>query len=189
MSRRWLLPGAFLLVLFSAGCFSAGTMFGREQVVATSTQLNDSRAQLSTVKAQLNTDHLIVDVYDVKQVEVMFHQALATKDVNLMMSLFADGAVMTAADGTVYRGKDAIRTFWATKSPAMQPQNHWAALVPAYKVGASVNRDTASLSFECHLVDVVTNQMKVHHQVDVTLTHQGFQWLVTTMKSTAVQLS
>jgi ketosteroid isomerase-like protein len=196
MSRRWLLPGALVLVLVSAGCFSVGTMLGREQVVATTAQLNDARAidvndqkQLHTVTAELNSAQPIVDVYYVKQVEVTFHQALATKDVDLMMSIFADNAVMTAPNGDVYRGKPAIRTFYATQAPAMQPQNHWAALVPAYKIGASINGVTATLTFECHLVDIATNQMKVHHQVDMTLERQGVQWMVKTMKSTAIQLT
>lgn len=196
MSRRWLLPGALMVFLLSAGCFSAGTMLGREQVVATTAQLNDARAvdvkdqnQLHTVTAQLNTAQPIVEEYYVKQVEVTFHQALATRDVDLMMSIFTDDAVMTAPNGNVYSGKPAIRTFYATQAPAMQPQNHWAALVPAYKVQATVTGVTATLTFECHLVDIATNQMKLHHQVDMTLERQGFQWMVKTMKSTAIQLT
>ncbi len=188
MSRRWLIPGVLLLCLFSVGCFSVGTMYGKEQVVATTTQLNDSRAQLNNVKAQLNTAEPIVNVYDVKQIEVTYHTALVTKDLGLMMSIFADSAVLTAPDSRVYTGKAAIRTFFATAA-AMQPQNHWAALVPNYKVQVSVGGGTAALTFECHLVDIATNRMMVHHQIDMTLSHQGFLWLVTTMKATAIQLS
>ena len=93
MSRRWLLPGLLLVALFSAGCFSVGTMFGRAQVNVTTAQLNDSKSQLSTATAQLNTDKPIVDVYGVKQIEVVFHQALASRDVDMIMSIFADDAV------------------------------------------------------------------------------------------------
>ena len=189
MRRRWLIPGALLVCLFSAGCFSVGTMYGREQIVATTTQLNDSRFQLNSVKAQLNGADAIVDATDVKQVESSYHLALVTKDINLMMSIFADDAVLTAPDGTVYNGKAAIRTFYATKAPAMQPQNHWAALLPTYREQASVTGDTATLTFECHMVDIATNQMKLHHRIDMTLSRQGFQWLVKTMKVTAIQLS
>ena len=189
MSRRWLIPGVLLLCLFSVGCFSVGTMYGKEEVVGTTTQQNDSRAQLNTVKAQLNGADAIVDVADVKQVESTYHLALVTKDVNLMMSIFSNDAVLTAPDGTVYKGKAAIRTFYATKAPAMQPQNNWAALVPSYRIQASVDGDTAALTFECHMVDIATNQMKLHHQIDMTLSREGFQWLVKTVKSTAIQLS
>src|SRR5690349_1326385 len=117
MTRRWLIPGALLLCLFSVGCFSVGTMYGKEQVVATTTQLNDSRSQLNTMKAQLNTADAIVDVEGVKQVEVSYHTALVEKDINLMMSIFSGDAVLTAPDGTVYNGKAAIRAFYATKAP------------------------------------------------------------------------
>ena len=189
MSRRWLIPGALLVCLFSVGCFSVGTMYGREGVVATTTQLNDSRAQLNTAKAQLNSAEPIVDVYGVEQVEVIYHRALVAKDINLMMSIFSDDAVLTAPDGTAYSGKAAIQSFYATKAPAMQPQNHWAALLPSYRVQTSVNGDTATLTFECHMVDIATNQMKLHHRIDMTLSRQGFQWLVKTMKATAIQLT
>lgn len=189
MSRRWLIPGALLVCLFSVGCFSVGTMYGKEQVVATTTQANDSRAQLNTVRARLNAADAIVDVTGVKQVEITYHQALVTKDTDLLMSIFTNDAVFTAPDGSVYKGKATIRTFFATKAPAMQPQNHWAALVPNYRVQALVNGDTATLTFECHMVDISTNQMMVHHRIDMTLSRQGFQWLVQTMKATAIQLT
>jgi len=189
MNGRWLLPGALLLGLFSVGCFSVGTMYDGEQVVATTTKLNSSQAQLNTVKAQLNAANSIVDVAGVKQVEVSYHAALVTKDINLMMSIFADDSVLTAPDGTVYSGKAAIRTFFATKATAMQPQNHWAALVPNYRLQASVIGNTATLTFECHMVDIATNQMMVHHRIDMTLSRHGSQWLVTTMKATAIHLT
>ncbi len=189
MTRRWLIPGALLACLFSVGCFSVGSMYGKEQIGATTTQLNDSRAQLSTVQGQLNGAYALVDVEGVKQVESSYHLALVTKDINLMMSIFSDDADLTAPDGTVYKGKAAIRTFYATKAPAMQPQNHWAALVPSYRMQASVDGNSATLRFECHLVDIATNKMMLHHQIDMTLNRQGFQWLVKTMKATAIQLT
>jgi hypothetical protein len=71
----------------------------------------------------------------------------------------------------------------------MQPQNHWAALVPNYRLQASVNGNTARLTFECHMVDIATNKMMVHHRIDMTLSRLGVQWLVTTMKATAIQLT
>ena len=203
MTRRWLIPGALVVSLFSVGCFSVGTMYGKEQVVATTTQLNNSRAQLSSVKGQLNTADgqlntvnaqlnaadAIVDVAGVKQIEVSYHWALVTKDIELMMSIFSDDGVFTAPDGTVYNGKAAIRAFFTTKAPAMQPQNQWAALVPNYRVQASVNGDTAALTFECHMVNIATNQMMVHHRIDMTLSRKGSQWVVKTMKATAIQLT
>jgi hypothetical protein len=196
MATRWLLLGALTLCVLSVGCFSAGTMVGRGEVVGVTAQLNDSRAaassdqrQLALATAQLNNQRSVIDEYEVKQIEVTFHRALATKSVDLMMSIFADDAVMTTPNGDMYVGVAAIRVFFATKSAAMQPQNHWAALVPAYKVTTSITGNAGTLTFECHLVDIATNQIKLQHQVDMTVVRSGSQWLVTTMKSTATHLS
>jgi hypothetical protein len=71
----------------------------------------------------------------------------------------------------------------------MQPQNHWAALVPAYKVQVSVLGNSADLTFECHLVDIATSRMMLEHQIDMTLAHQADKWLVTSMRSKVIQLS
>jgi len=196
MARRWLLLGGFAVCLLSVGCFSAGTMAGRGQMVGVTGQLNDARAtaaadqkQLALATTELTREQPVVDEYQVKEIEVTFHRALATKDVDLMMSIFADNAVMTAPNGALYVGKAAIRDFFSTKSVAMLPQNHWAALVPAYKITTSVLGNSAQLGFECHLVDIPTGQIKLEHQVDMTLTRSGFAWQVITMKSTAIHLS
>jgi len=196
MATRWLLLGTLALCVLSVGCFSAGTMVGRGEMIGATAQLNDSRAaassdqrQLAIATAQLNDQRSMMDEYEVKQIEVTFHRALATKSVDLMMSIFADGAVMTTPSGVEYVGTAAIRVFFATQSAAMQPQNHWAALVPAYKVTASITGNTGTLTFECHLVDIATNQIKLQHRIDMTVERSGTQWLVTTMKSTAIHLS
>ncbi|HYM97157.1 MAG TPA: nuclear transport factor 2 family protein [Candidatus Sulfotelmatobacter sp.] len=196
MARRWLLLGALLLCVLSVGCFSAGTLVAGKEAVGVTAQLNDSRAtlskdqqQLAIVTTQLNAERPMVDEYQVKQIEVTFHMALATKNLDLMMSIFDPNAVMTTPAGDVYRGAAAIRTFYATKSVAMQVQNHWAALVPAYRIKASIAEDTASLTFECHLVDIATSRMMLEHRIDMTATRRGSSWLVMTMKSTAITLS
>jgi len=196
MAGRWLLLGALMLCLLSIGCFSAGAMVGGARVVVVTTQLNDSRAadlnvqkQLAHVTTQLSDEQSIVDEFSVKQIEVIFHKALATKDLDLMMSIFADNAVLTDPNGATYQGAAAIRVFYATKAAAMQPQNHWAALVPAYKVSVSINGDVATLRFECHLVDIATSRMMLEHQVDMTVVRTGSRWLVMTMKATAIKLS
>jgi ketosteroid isomerase-like protein len=196
MARRWVLLGALALSLLSAGCFSAGTMVGRGEMVGVTTQLNDSRAialndhkQLVLVTNQLNDERPVIDEYQVKQIEVTYHLALATKNIDLMMTIFADDAVLTTPTGDKYAGAAAIRTFFSTKSVAMQPQNHWAALVPAYKVQVSVLGNSADLTFECHLVDIATSRMMLEHQIDMTLAHQADKWLVTSMRSKVIQLS
>ncbi len=196
MAKRWLLLGALPLTLLCVGCFSVGAMVGGQQAIGVTTQLNVTRSavsndqrQLAEITTQLNSQRPLVDDYEVKQIEVEFHQALATKNLDLMMSIFDAHAVLTTPTGTVYTGAAEIRNFYATQAAAMQPQNHWAALVPAYKVKTSIAGDTAALTFECHLVDIATDRMMAEHQVDMTVAREGSRWLVTTMKSTAIQLS
>jgi ketosteroid isomerase-like protein len=196
MTKRWLLLGALPLSLLCVGCFSAGAMVAGQQTIGVTTQLSVTRSavsnderQLALITSQLNAQRPLVDEYEVKQIEVEYHQALATKDLDLMMSIFDDHAVLTGPTGTVYTGAAAIRTFYATQAPAMQPQNHWAALVPSYKMKTSIAGDTAALTFECHMVDVATGRIMVDHQIDITAAREGSKWLVTNMKATAIQLS
>jgi len=196
MKTRWLYVGGLLIALSLVGCYSLGTMVGEGQMAVVTTQLNDSHAtvakdqgQIVSFTNQLNSEQPILDRYQILHIEVAFHQALATKDLDLMMSIFTDNAVMTTPTGVVYTGKAEIRTFYATKSVAMQPQNHWAALVPAYKIKVSLNGNAGQLTFECHLVDIATTQMKLEHQIDMTVVRQGSTWLVSTMKSTAIKLT
>lgn len=106
-----------------------------------------------------------------------------------MMTIFTDDAVMTTATGQTYTGKASIRTSWTTVAPAMKPENHWAALVPAYRSKVSLSGNTAKFTFECHLVEIGTNQMKVQHRVEVTAIRSGVSWLARTLKSTNIQLS
>ena len=61
------------------------------------------------------------ELYQIDQVERTFHQAGSTHNVNLMMSLFAPGAVFNLGLET-FSGKPQIRKFFATKNPAFAPQ-------------------------------------------------------------------
>ena len=56
------------------------------------------------------------DILAVRNIEIILHTAgsvLPNKDLNLMMSLYADDAVLTdtAHDNKVYRGKEQVRTY------------------------------------------------------------------------------
>ena len=53
-------------------------------------------------------------------IESTWHQAATTKNVDLIMSLFADNAVFTS-HGKTYTGKDELREFWEN-SDGFQPQ-------------------------------------------------------------------
>jgi hypothetical protein len=126
------------------------------------------------------------DFAQIHQIEITFHQAAATQDVDLMMSLFANNATLTAG-GKTYLGKDQIRAYFSRVAKPFQPGNHWAAYTPAYKIRLSVNGNKATLYFECLYVDVATGQIKAHTNSDDTLVRSAGHWLIQTMKAGKVK--
>lgn len=121
------------------------------------------------------------DLMAIHQVEIDFHKAGSTKDLNLMLSLFTDDATLAAA-GKTYVGKDQVRAYWTQAGPFL-PQNHWAGYTPAYKIRIGVDGDRATLYFECLWVDVQTGQVKVHSYSDDVLVRTGGKWLIKEMKA------
>ncbi len=51
-------------------------------------------------------------MWEIDQIEKDFHHATTTKDIDLMMSLFAPNATMTVGPGVTASGLDEIRRFW-----------------------------------------------------------------------------
>jgi ketosteroid isomerase-like protein len=96
----------------------------------------DSATQVAQQKA--------VDTYAIAQIEAKFHEAVSHKDVDMMMSLFAENSVLTVFTKT-YTNKAQIRTFWATVAEPFKPENHWISETPAYQTRVSVNGDTGTL--------------------------------------------
>jgi ketosteroid isomerase-like protein len=95
------------------------------------------------------------DLYQIEQIEVNWHKAASTHDVDLMMTLWADDATFTIG-GQTYTGTDQIRTFFETKAAPFKPENHWVSDTPAYKIQTTVSGDKGTLYFECHYVDPAT---------------------------------
>src|SRR5438874_13306401 len=89
-----------------------------------------------------------LDSAAIEQIEVKWHEASSTKNVDMMMSLWADNATFTAG-GQTYTGKGEIRSFFATKAAPFQSKNNWVSDTPAYKVRTTVDGDKGSISFEC----------------------------------------
>jgi hypothetical protein len=118
------------------------------------------------------------DLYAISQLEVVFHRASATKDIDLMMTVWADNATSTFGDQT-YTGKDAIRNFYLTKAGSFKPENNWISETPAYKLRATVDGDTGTLYFECHFVDVDTRQIVAVVAQDTTVARINGRWVVT----------
>src|SRR5215467_3024227 len=94
---------------------------------------------ISTAAAAPNEENP-ADLFALHNVEIVFHQAASTKDLYLMMSLFADGATLIAG-GKTYTGKDQVRSYFATVAGSFQPQNKWVAYTPAQRIRININGD------------------------------------------------
>jgi ketosteroid isomerase-like protein len=146
-----------LLATAMAACGSSGTTATQSDVAALQKQ---------------------ADTYAIDQIEVTWHKAASSKDISLMMTLWADNATFTT--GTVtYTGKDQIRNFFATKAAPFKPANNWVSDTPAYKVRISVNGDTGTLYFECHYIDVATRAVKAVVGADMNVAKMNGHWVIT----------
>ena len=128
------------------------------------------------------------DYWQIDQIEKDFHGAMTTKNIDLMMSLFAPNATMTVGPGATAAGLDEIRTFWLTKAAPFAPQNHWVSDHPAYKLEITVNGDRGTLHFECHYVDYDTDQMAFVTTADLDVARIDGHWLIANMVAGSAEL-
>jgi hypothetical protein len=124
------------------------------------------------------------DFMDFHKIEITFHEAGTTKNLDLMLSLFADDATLTSG-GKTYTGKDQVRSYWQAAGP-FQPQNQWVAYTPAFRIKYTVEGDAAHLYFECLYVDKVANKIAAHTNSNDTLVRVNGKWLIKEMKAAAV---
>jgi ketosteroid isomerase-like protein len=129
-----------------------------------------------------------VDIADIEQIEVTWHRASSTKDVDLMMSIWADDATFTIGD-TILQGKDEIRAFFEDEAAPFQAGNHWISETPAYKVDATVSGDTGTLYFECHYVDADTGKVVQYVAADQDVARIGGKWLITRLVAATPELT
>ncbi len=127
------------------------------------------------------------DILAIRNVEIQFHQAgsvLPQKNIELMMSLYADDVVLTdtAHDNTIYKGKGEVRRYWETVAAPFRPENHWIGYTPAMRIRADVNGNHATLYFECLWMDVDKNAIGSHSFSDMTLVRTKGKWLVSAVK-------
>ena len=118
------------------------------------------------------------DLYAIEQIEVTWHRAASTHDVELMMSLWADDATFTVGTRQL-TGKEQIRTFFATEAAPFQAENNWISETPAYKIRATVDGDKGTLYFECHYVDVETRAVVAVVGSDQEVERISGTWLIT----------
>ena len=117
-------------------------------------------------------------------IEIAFHHAATTKDLDLMMSLFADDATITSG-GKTYSGKDRIRAYWQSAG-RFQCQNQWVVYTPAFCIKYSVEGNSAHLYFERLYVDKAANKIGADTNSDDTLIRVNSKWLIKDMKAAAV---
>jgi ketosteroid isomerase-like protein len=146
-------------------------------------QTGGGGAKASTNDAVTQRD---ADLYQIEQIEVKFHRATSHHDLNLMMSIWAPGAVFNIDQQTLV-GKGQIRHWFATENGAFMPSHHWESDTPSYKIRINLNGDKASMYFECHYVDTKTAMIVAKAGVTHTLQKINGEWLITNSAgSTAV---
>jgi ketosteroid isomerase-like protein len=123
------------------------------------------------------------DILEVRNIEVTFHTAgsvLPDKSLDLMMSIYADDAVLTdtAHDNKAYTGKAQVRSYWADVSGPFRPEHHWIGYTPAMRMHAEVDGDSATLYFECLWMDVDSSAVGTHSFSDMKLARVRGHWLV-----------
>ena len=127
------------------------------------------------------------DILAVRNIEIIFHTAgsvLPSKDLDLMMSLYADDAVLTdtAHENKVYRGKKQVRTYWADVSGPFRPEHHWIGYTPAMRIKSRVTGDSGTLDFECLWMNVDDNTVGAHAFSSMNLARVNGHWLVKAIK-------
>jgi hypothetical protein len=135
-------------------------------------------------QAATTEDENAEDFMGIHKIEIIFHEAGTTKNLDLMLSLFADDATLTSG-GKTYKGKDEIRGYWQAAGP-FQPQNQWVAYTPAFRIKYTVEGDKARLYFECLYVDKAKNNIAAHTNSDDVLVRANGKWFIKDMKASTV---
>ena len=126
------------------------------------------------------------DINAIDQIEKTWHEASTKKDVDLIMSVWAPDATLTAG-GEPYVGKAQIRKFFE-KSGAFQPGVDWVSDTPAYKIRITANGDKGTLFFECHFIDTATGKLANIVAADMDVQKIDGKWLITTSSAAPTTL-
>jgi hypothetical protein len=122
---------------------------------------------------------LFRDRWEIGQIEKTFHQAQTTKNIDLMMGLYAPNATLTVGPGVTASGVDEIRHFWLDESAPFKAENEWLSDHPAYKLQITVDGDRGTLHFECHYVDIKTDKVVSATAGDFDVARIDGKWLIT----------
>jgi hypothetical protein len=157
-------------------------LYGLAMVVSL-TACNSGRGAESQGNLQRQSDLFAID-----QIEAKWHRASSTKDIDLMMSLWAPDATFTIGS-TILRGKKEIRDFFTNQAAPFQHAHHWISDTPAYKIRSTVNGDKGTLYFECHYVDVKTQKVVQVVGADQDVARINGRWLITRLIAATPKLS
>jgi hypothetical protein len=158
-------------------------MRDREETMRRSLVALAADAGLSiALAAGAGTEENAEDFMALHKVEIAFHEAGTIKNLDQMLSLFADDAVLIAGGKT---WKEQIKGFWQAAG-TFQPQNQWVAYTPAFRIRYDVEGDQAHLYFECLYVDKAANKIAAHTNSDDTLVRVNGRWLIKEMKAAPV---
>ena len=120
------------------------------------------------------------DEYQIDQIERTFHESMSKKNVNMMMSLWAPHATFPYGPGKTATGKKEIRAFWKTSNSFLH-KDRWISDHPAYKLRITVNGDRGTLHFECHFINLDTNEVAAYTAADMDVARIDGHWLITKM--------
>jgi hypothetical protein len=144
----------------------------------------DSSSDAETATLQLKADR-----YEIDQIEKRFHQAMSTKDIDQMMTLWAKNATLTIGPELTAAGVGEIRRYWLEESVAFKPETTWVSDHPAYKLEVTVNGDRGTLHFECHFVNYRTGEMEAITVADQDVARVDGRWLITNMVAGSTELT
>jgi hypothetical protein len=122
------------------------------------------------------------------QLQADIHRAGTSKDLDLLMSRWAEGARLEVA-GRTYVGDAEIRRFFATGHPAFEPDNRWVALTRSPNIKVAAEGDHGTLYFECYFVDVATKQVAAATSAATEVVRVSGRWLLEEYLSGSVELS
>jgi SnoaL-like domain len=117
------------------------------------------------------------DLWEIEQIANKWHKALSRHDIDLAMSLWAPRATWTVKSGRTLVGKEQIRRFILTETVAWK--NHWVSLATAYKTRATADGDKGTLNFECHYIELKTEQLVRSAGGDLDVARINGRWLIT----------
>ncbi len=142
-------------------------------VVALSACGGDSNANsVSTQSLQHQAD-----LYAIDQIERKWHKSISRKDIDLMMTLWAQNGTFTVGPGQTLTGKDQIRRFWVNDVFPKTPP--WVLDTPAYKIRETVSGDKGTLYFECDHIDLKTRKVIAVTASDMQVTRIDGRWVIT----------